>query len=114
MIPDSVTHIENSVFDGSTLLETNAGAAGLSVEDWGRSNWRKWKRVETRFAIASTVKKLNRHTDDELDALVVADGSSPVVGRVLRFMVECGEEGLVRMTVGYAVGETEVMIASNT
>jgi hypothetical protein len=114
MIPDSVTNIGHNTFYGSTLLETNAIAAGLSIEQLGRSNWRKWKRIETRFVIASTVKKLNRHTNDELNLLVVADGSSPEVGRVLRFMIECGEEGLMRMIVGCAVGETEVMIASNT
>jgi hypothetical protein len=114
VIPDSITNIGHNTFYGSTLLETNARAAGLSIEQWGRSNWRKWKRIETRFVIASTVKKLNRHTDDELSLLVVADGSSPEVGRVLRFMIECGEEGLMRMIVGYADGETEVMIVSNT
>jgi hypothetical protein len=98
-IPPSTT-IRYEAFHGYTELERQATEAGLSVEEWGRSNW-KWKKLETRFAIVSTVKKLNRCTDSELDALVVADGSCAKVGAALVFMVECGEEGLVRKIARY-------------
>jgi hypothetical protein len=101
MIPDSVTRISGDVFIGCDRLQTNATAAGLSIEEWGRSNWRNM--LNTRFAIVSTVKKLNRHTGDELDLLEVADGSSAELGAVLLFMVECGEEGLVRKIVRYLI-----------
>jgi hypothetical protein len=73
-IPPSVT-IGDRAFYGCYDLERQATEAGLRIEEWGKSNWRKWNKLETRFAIVSTVKKLNRCTDSELDALVVADGS---------------------------------------
>jgi hypothetical protein len=104
IIPDSVIHIHDTAFFGCDQLQAYATAAGLSIEEWGRSNWRKWRNMlNTRFAIVSTVKKLNRHTDDELDLLEVADGSSAELGAVLLFMVECGEEGLVRKIVRYLI-----------
>jgi hypothetical protein len=56
MIPDSVTHIGILAFEGCTTLHSNE-TAGFSIEESGRSNWRK---VEMRFAIVSTIKKLNR------------------------------------------------------
>ena len=59
------------------------------------------RNVDTRFAIVSTITKLDRLTNDELDALVVTDNASPEVGAALRFLVQCGEVGLMRLVVAF-------------
>ena len=101
-IPPSVIEIHADALFNCPELERQASAAGLSIEDWGRLNWFETKRkVDTRFAIVSTVKKLDRLSNDELDALVATDASSPEVGAALRFLVECGEEGLMRLVVRF-------------
>ena len=106
MIPDSVTHVHGTAFARCAELQRQATEAGLSVEEWGRSNWRAQQlQLETRFTIVSTVTNLNRLTESgERIALVEAPDADPQVAAGLRLLVELGgmEEGLLRMIVKFA------------
>ena len=98
MIPDCTTEVDVNAFNRCSELERQASAADLSVIDWGRSNWRK---LETRFAIVSTFTKLDRLTNEELDALVVSPDASAEMGAGLVFLVKSGEVGLLRLVVEF-------------
>jgi hypothetical protein len=72
MIPDSATNIHAVALFAATELARKAKAANLSVVEWGRYNWRERQmKLNIRLALVSTIKKLDRLTNAELDALVL-------------------------------------------
>ena len=92
--------IGDQTFFRCTELKRKATEAGLSIEEWGRSNWRKARAVKTRFTLLLCIKPLRDLNDDELDAHLTTI-ETPIVRDCVRFLVECGEEGLVREIVKY-------------
>jgi hypothetical protein len=58
---------------------------------------------ETRISMVSAIRKLQKLDAGELELPVHILGiaNSQIIGDCVRFMVECGEEGLMREIVGY-------------
>ena len=103
-IPDSVTTIGYQAFYG-TEFECNAREAGLSVEEWGRSNWRKAKPLKIRYTLLMCISKLREVetnlSAEEFNNHLAANPALPKVRDCVRFLVECGEDGLIREIVKY-------------
>jgi hypothetical protein len=100
-IPSSCTYIGDEAWAGAIHLERKAKEQGLSIEEWGRSNWRKAKAAELRYAILSCITKLRALSDEGLEDYLTTM-PIPAVGDCVRFVVQCGEEGLVREICRFA------------
>jgi hypothetical protein len=100
-IPDSTT-INPRTFYRCTELERIATEAGLSIEEWGRSNWRKAKALKIRLTMVSCIKRLSLLDDEELDNHLTTIQKPQIVRDCVRFLVEVGEPGLMREIVKYA------------
>jgi hypothetical protein len=98
-IPDSTIIVDTY----STELERIATEAGLSIEEWGRSNWRKAKALKLRLTMVSCIKRLSLLDYEELDNHLTTVQKPQKVRDCVRFVVEVGEPGLMREIVKYAV-----------
>jgi hypothetical protein len=101
-IPDSTT-VEANSFTLCTELRRLATEAGLSIEEWGRSNWRKAKALKIRLTMVSCIKQLSLLDYEELDNHLTTIQKPQIVSDCVRFVVEIGEPGLMREIVKYAV-----------
>jgi hypothetical protein len=101
-IPDNTT-IDPRTFVGCTELERIATEAGLSIEELGRSNWRKARALKMRFTMVSCIKRLSLLDDEELDNHLTTIQKPHIVRDCVRFLIEVGEPGLMREIVKYAV-----------
>jgi hypothetical protein len=100
ILPDSAIEIADDAFDGCTMLKQKADEAGLTIEEWGKLNWRKAKAPEVRMSIMLSIKQLQKLSDEQL-AAHISTISDPTMRKVVQFLVECGEPGLVREIVKY-------------
>jgi hypothetical protein len=100
LIPDTAIGIRENAFAGCSVLKEKADEAGLSVVDWGKLNWRKAKTAEVRMTIVLSIKQLQKLSDEKL-AAHISTISNPISGKAARFLVECGEPGLVREIVKF-------------
>jgi hypothetical protein len=82
------------------LLQDKADEAGLTVVEWGNLNWRKAKAAEVRMTIVLSINQLQKLSDEGLDAHISVI-SNPKRGMAVRFLVECGEPGLVMEIVKF-------------
>jgi hypothetical protein len=98
IIPDSTT-IEANAFLNCTELERIATEAGLSIEEWGRSNWRKARALKLRLTMVSCIKRLSLLDYGELDNHLTTIQKPQIVRECVRFVVEVGEPGLMREIV---------------
>jgi hypothetical protein len=101
-IPDSTT-IKSNAFFRCTELERIAAEAGLSIEEWGKSNWRKARSLKLRYKMVSCIKRLSLLNYEELDSHLTTIQKPQIVRYCVRFLVEIGEPGLMREIVKYAV-----------
>jgi hypothetical protein len=82
------------------MLKDKADAAGLAVVEWGKLNWRNAKAAEVRMTIVLSIKQLQKLSDEKL-ITHISTISNPKSRMAARFLVECGEPGLVREIVKY-------------
>jgi hypothetical protein len=100
IIPDTAIEIGENAFDGCMELEEEAGEASLTIEQWGKLNWRKANAAEVRMTIVLSIKQLQKLSDVEL-AAHISTIASRTLSKAVCFLVECGEPGLVREIVKY-------------
>ena len=85
-------------FEGCTLLNIKSSAQGLAISEWGRANW---ERASVRLAVAAAVRRLRGLSDTQLDRHIDTIPRPRKVSACVRFLVECGEDGLVREIIRY-------------
>lgn len=71
------------------------------------SNFRKFQNAKLRLAVVCGIKSLWCLNGNELSYHIWTMICRPIVGECLRYLVECGEKGLIREILGY-VGESSL------
>jgi hypothetical protein len=104
-IPDSAV-ADIHAFGECTELERIATEEGLSIEEWGKRNWRKAEAarlaLELRRSIVSCIGKLQEISDDDLEAHLETIDGPQIVKDCVRFVIQVGEPGLMREIVRFA------------